>query len=391
MVTNETIISVCPNARRSLVNGFVEGLPAAMDRFGINTEIRIENFLAQCAVESGHFRSFEENLNYSAKRMTQVWPRRFPTIASARPYARNPKALANKTYGSRLGNRQGTDDGWIYRGRGAIQLTGRDNYAACGKATGLDLVNNPDLAADPRNAALIAGWFWDERGLNGFADRDDIKTITKRINGGYHGLRQRTQYRKAFGVAVTEGGIDPLWLKMGSRGPAVVQLQEDLSRLGYYVKADGVFGTDTQRAVMRFQREHGLDDDGLVGRETKDMLEEAVPIQIQDGEEGKTFVDTLKDSTVAKTGAGSAAAGSAAVVKEITESKEPTDISDAIDKVSEVGEKARSATEAVDGFSTLWTFVSGNMALVLAVVVVAMGGYIVWRNYGDIIKGKKKS
>lgn len=166
------------------------GLGAAryFPTYRIDTPLRIAHWLAQFGAESGGFNSFEENLNYRAERMCQVWPGRFPTIASALPYAANPEALANKTYGGRMGNVE-PGDGWHYRGRPA--LTGRANYAACAARTGLDLVNNPDLASDPVNFVLIGCDYWGQHGCNPLADADDIATITERINGGRIGLDDR--------------------------------------------------------------------------------------------------------------------------------------------------------------------------------------------------------
>ena len=166
------------------------GLGAAkhFPAYRIDTPLRIAHWMAQFGVESKGFTDFDEDLSYSAERMCEVWPGRFPTLASALPYARNPEALANKTYGGRMGNTQ-PGDGWRYRGRPA--LTGRDNYTACAARTGLDLVNNPDLASDPVNFVLIGCDYWGQHGINPFADADDIVTITERINGARIGLADR--------------------------------------------------------------------------------------------------------------------------------------------------------------------------------------------------------
>jgi putative chitinase len=121
----------------------------------------------------------------------------------AQPYHRNPEKIANKVYADRMGNGdEASGDGFKYRGRGLIQLTGKDNYRACGDALGVDLVENPDLVSSPQYAALSAGWFWDKNKLNQFADANDMTTLTKRINGGTHGLDDR--------VARTQHAIDVL-------------------------------------------------------------------------------------------------------------------------------------------------------------------------------------
>ena len=157
--------------------------------FGIETGLRMAHWLAQWGHESAHFQRFEEGLSYSLERLCKVWPSRFPTFASAQPYARNPQALANKVYGGRMGNNR-PGDGWKYRGRGP-QITGKENYANAERRTGLPLINNPDLAADPRNFVLLACDYWDSRKLNPIADDDNLVLLTKRINGGSVGISDR--------------------------------------------------------------------------------------------------------------------------------------------------------------------------------------------------------
>lgn len=165
-------------------------LQAAAQRYDIATLERAAHWLGQLHHESGGLTRLIETLNYSASRLCEVWPQRFPTLEAAAPFARNPAALAQKTYGGRLGNLR-PGDGLRYCGRGLIQLTGRDNYQAFGQALGLDLVGHPELAALPANAALIAAAFWDSRGLNALADRGDLAAISRAINGGATGLDDR--------------------------------------------------------------------------------------------------------------------------------------------------------------------------------------------------------
>lgn len=145
-------------------------LDLAARAHGITTPRRVRHWLAQLHHESAGLTILEENLSYSAERLTQVWPKRFPSLAAAAPFARNPRKLANKTYGGRLGNHL-PDDGWTYRGRGLIQLTGRANYAAASGWSGLNLVDAPDLAMTA--APNIAAAFWAHHGLNEIVDADD--------------------------------------------------------------------------------------------------------------------------------------------------------------------------------------------------------------------------
>jgi len=177
-------------------------------RCGILTSRELRHFMAHMHVESAGFTVLEENLNYSAQRLTQVWPKRFPTTAAAAPYARNPRALANKVYGGRMGN-TGPNDGWLYRGGAWTQLTGKNNYVAASKWTGLDLVKNPELARTIKVASQISCDFWRANGLNAIVavdsderivtkladlmanEEDDLIQGTKRINGGTNGLSHR--------------------------------------------------------------------------------------------------------------------------------------------------------------------------------------------------------
>ncbi len=168
----------------------------------IDTPLRQAAFLSQVLLESGEFHQLQEALSYSPQRLRQVWPQRFPDDASAAAYGHNPQKLANKVYAKRMGNGdEASGDGWNYRGRGLIQLTGRDNYARFSKAMGCDALNAPDLLQQPAGAALSAAWFWLSNGLNELADKTvgaDAEThfteISRRINGGSNGLAERKAY-----------------------------------------------------------------------------------------------------------------------------------------------------------------------------------------------------
>ena len=180
---------------------FAQPISAAADRFEINTPDRLAAFIAQIAHESARFTRLEENLNYSAQGLLKTWPTRFtPSIAES--YARHPERIANYVYANRLGNGdEASGDGWRYRGRGLIQLTGRANYRECGLALGMPFEAEPEIVAQPHYAAMTAGWFWKSRGLNEHADRRDFLRITRIINGGIHGLADREKiWRKALEV-----------------------------------------------------------------------------------------------------------------------------------------------------------------------------------------------
>lgn len=173
----------------------------AMESARIDTAARIAAFLAQIGHESAGLTALSENLNYSAQSLATTWPQRFRAPngqpnATALSIARKPVDIANTVYAGRMGNGPAsTGDGWRYRGRGPVQLTGRANYAAASAATGLPLEESPDLAALPEGGAKVAAWFWSKNGLNALADADRFEEITKRINGGLIGYRERLELR----------------------------------------------------------------------------------------------------------------------------------------------------------------------------------------------------
>ena len=174
---------------------WVDALNETFQRFNILTPIQQASFIGQCGHECANFKVLEENLNYRAETLMKLWKSRFPTIEVANEYARNPKKIANKVYSSRMGNRdEASGDGYRFRGRGCIQLTGHANYFHAGQACGEDFVMQPDLVATPRYAAMTAGWFWDTHKLNQFADRQDFTLMTKKINGGTIGLDDRIKH-----------------------------------------------------------------------------------------------------------------------------------------------------------------------------------------------------
>lgn len=167
-------------------------LAPVMRSSGIVTPRRIAMFAGQCAVESAGFTVLEENLNYSAGRLCQVWPARFPTLAAATPFAGNPQALACCVYADRMGNGDAASgDGWRFCGRGLIQLTGRSNYEAFAKAVTRPVDDVITWVTTPAGAAASACWFWTARGLNTLSDAWDVEGVTRRINGGTEGLAAR--------------------------------------------------------------------------------------------------------------------------------------------------------------------------------------------------------
>jgi putative chitinase len=177
-------------------------IPTVMEKFGINTPLRLAHFLAQCGHESGGFRATQENLNYSAKGLRGIFGKYFPTDALAEQYQRKPEAIASRVYGGRMGNgNESTKEGYKFRGRGYIQLTGKQNYTAFAKSIGEDTVTNPDLVATKYPLASAA-WFFSKNGLNAIADKGfdntTVTLVTKRVNGGTIGLADRIKHFKEY-------------------------------------------------------------------------------------------------------------------------------------------------------------------------------------------------
>jgi putative chitinase len=177
-------------------------LPEVMDKFKINTPLRIAHFLSQCGHESGGFKVVNENLNYGAKGLLGLFKKYFPTEAKALEYERKPEKIANLIYGGRMGNGpEASGEGYKFRGRGFIQLTGKDNYSAFDKVVAEDIVGNPDLVAT-KYPLLSAAWYWDSRKINAVCDQGStdevVKKVTKLVNGGDIGLADRQKHFKEY-------------------------------------------------------------------------------------------------------------------------------------------------------------------------------------------------
>jgi putative chitinase len=193
-LTAAQLHQIVPSLSATAADSLTQYLNLAMAEAEINTPLRQAAFLAQVAHESQGLSRFVENLNYSAEGLLDVFGKYF-TPDEAEEYARQPEKIADRVYANRLGNGdENSGDGWRYRGRGFIQVTGKDNYRAAGKFLKQPLVDQPESAAALELGARIAAWYWTSRGLNPYADREQFDTITKRINGGLHGLKDRRAY-----------------------------------------------------------------------------------------------------------------------------------------------------------------------------------------------------
>jgi putative chitinase len=192
-LSREQLMAAMPalRGRKAMVDAELPYLNDALEEFGITTERRIAAFLAQMGHESVDFTKLTENLNYSAKRLREVFPKYF-TAAQAAAYAGQPERIANRVYANRMGNGpESSGDGWRFRGNGITHLTGRKNHEIAGKYFGVDFVARPDLVRSPEYKYRVAGWYWKTNGLNELADRNAFEAITRRINGGLNGQPDR--------------------------------------------------------------------------------------------------------------------------------------------------------------------------------------------------------
>lgn len=185
-----------------LPDSVIAQIPFIVSNYKVNTLLRLSHFLAQCGHESANFRAVKENLNYSAEGLNKTFKKYFPTLESAKDYARQPERIASKVYANRMGNgNEASKDGFKYLGRGFIQLTGKANYLEFDKSVPEDILANPELVATKYPLASAA-WFWDKNGLNAIADKGAtdavVKSITKRVNGGTIGLEDRIQHFNEF-------------------------------------------------------------------------------------------------------------------------------------------------------------------------------------------------
>jgi len=285
--TQDHLAAMIPSNRAKAGEWFT-AMQEIFPKYDINTPQRIAGFIAQCAHESGEFRTLEENLNYSDKALASVFSRYFGPAPKRNPaeYARNPEKIANYVYmdefrsaQGRMGNTQ-PGDGWRFRGRGLKQLTGRNNYTNFGKTIGMTAEQAADYVATPKGAIESACWFWQTAGCNAFADKGDIVGLSKRINGGTIGLEDRVRRWNAalqiLGSAapaatapVVDDRSDPPAaddigvLRRGMKGDGVRIMQQALG-----ISADGVFGPGTERALREWQAKNGLTADGIAGPAT---------------------------------------------------------------------------------------------------------------------------
>lgn len=202
MLTEQNLSQICNKNKN--VGELLIALLNVLDKYDINTNNRIAGFLAQCGHESADFTVLKENLNYGAAGLRGTFGKYFADDATAKAYERQPEKIANRVYANRMGNgNEASGDGFKYRGRGAIQLTGHDNYQAFATAIGQSLPDTIAYLETLEGAIESAAWFWKTHGLNATCDADDIVAMTKKINGGTIGLDDRkAHYEKAKSLIV---------------------------------------------------------------------------------------------------------------------------------------------------------------------------------------------
>jgi putative chitinase len=274
------VLTLVKNVAFNALPNYLESIDksaALLDQHGINTPLRVAHFFAQALLETGGFTIRRESMNYSAPRLMEIFGVNRHSAAitedEATTLAHDEKAIAERVYGlgnpakaKELGNSE-AGDGFLYRGNGVLQMTGRGAHRKIGTACGVDFENNPDLATAAEHALKPAVEEWTQSGLNDFADKDDIRTITLRINGGFNGFADRQAWLSKLKKRLVASGDLPAGAEVGSPNDDVRSLQTDLNTLGASPRLDidGRLGPATMAAVKAFQRASGLTDDGIAG------------------------------------------------------------------------------------------------------------------------------
>lgn len=280
----QAVRQVAPQARDNYLDALRDGGPL-FQRHGIDSALRMTHFLAQALHETGGFRVLRENMTYSASRLVQVFGvnRHSAAITSAQAtqLAGDGERIAERVYGlgnprkaRELGNTR-PGDGFLYRGNGVLQTTGRGSHRRMGQACGVDFENDPDLVTAPEHALKPALTEWSDGNLNAAADRNDLRTITRRINGGFNGLAEREAwFNRLWPLLKESGDSDEAW-RAGAQDDRVSQLQADLNDLGAdpRLDVDGRYGPATRRAVREFQAVAGITADGIAGPVTEAAIQ----------------------------------------------------------------------------------------------------------------------
>jgi putative chitinase len=354
--TADQLYKLAPVARANLVQALIRGVDD-INAAGINTPLRFQHFISNVAVETNNLKAIEENLSYTAERIAAVWPTRFKNAAAAKAYARNPKALANKVYGGRLGNYK-ANDGWDFRGSSMIQTTGRSNFARAGFADDPDALRN-----DPDKALKAALKFWVDNNCNSFADRDDGVGLRKRINGGKHGLDLVLGYLKKAKTIFTSV---PVFTVATKSKDEILELQQLLVDAGYVKvgKIDGYIGRDTIGAISSFQAENALTVNGTFDAATVEALRNTPPGALPDTRVGEVPSESriIKGSRLLKKGA-----VGLLTTAGMSEAVEP------LSTIEFIGDKVSRIKSAIEPFKGAVQFIQDH-----PVLLVVAGAAAVW-------------
>lgn len=272
----DAVNSVAPHARGNYLEAIRQGGPLFLQH-GITTPLRAAHFLAQALHETGLFTILRENMNYSAGRLVEIFGvghhSAAVTASEAATLGGHPEAISERVYGlgnlrkaRELGNTE-TGDGFLYRGNGVMQTTGRGSHRRMGNACGVDFEGNPELVTSPEHALKPALQEWTDNNLNSFADRNDIRSITRKINGGFNGLAEREALFDKIFPLLREGNDLAEPSEAADVDDDMRSLQESLNQLGANpeLTVDGRFGPATRRAVTEFQAVAGIGADGIPG------------------------------------------------------------------------------------------------------------------------------
>jgi putative chitinase len=267
-LTTNQISAMMPGIKN--IEEWTDAINKMLPKYEINTQNRIAGFISQTGHESNNYKIIEENLNYSATRLDVIFAKYFRRAGrDATEYHGKPSRIANVVYANRMGNGDASsNDGFTFRGRGIIQLTGRNNYTSFANSIDITVEEAVDYTCTKEGAIASACWFWQKNKLNDYCDASDVKGLTKRINGGHHGLKDReNRWRKV--LAVFDGDMEAALstAKIGSSGLAVRLIQKALG-----INVDGDFGHGTHRALKDWQRRSGLVPDGIAGPSTYQQL-----------------------------------------------------------------------------------------------------------------------
>ena len=277
MITKSQLKAFLP--RNKHTDEWTELLNELLPLYNINTPLRIRGFMSQCSHVSVGFTVLVENLNYSEKALRRTFKKYF-TVEQAKSYARQPERIANRVYANRMGNGpESSGDGWRFRGHGVIQLTGHDNTAAFAKSINMPIDKTIKYLTTKKGALEGACWFWSTNGLNKLADAGDVEGMTRRINGGLNGLKDRQICYNESNVFFEDVQNLPgknakkmVIYTNKSSGENVVKIQQFLKNNGFNTVVDGEYGIKTITAVRVYQKFNGLQADGRVGDETWDHM-----------------------------------------------------------------------------------------------------------------------